>query len=430
MDKWLDKLMDNRNFMKLVALVMALLFFSSIYDSNNQSNDINIPGEQDTETIEDIPVKSYYDTDNLVVSGVPQTVKLTLKGPKPTLQNAKAQKDFEVYADLSEAKVGTQRVKLKIKNLSDKLTAKINPEYVNVTVQEKVTKEFNVKVEFNEDMVAEGYEAGTPVVKPGKVKITGGKDDIEKIRYVKAVVETDKKLNATFDKSAPLVALDENYKKLNVTFEHVTVRVTIPIKLANKKVPIEIEEKGTPPEGVHIDSITLDTKEAKISGSEEVLNATENVRVEVDVSGINGNAEMTLPVIIPEGIQEVEPKTVKATVKVTLDSEEAITTNVTTTKTLANLPINITGISEGMSAVFQDPAGGKTSLTITGTNEEIEKLTESDYHLSVNAANLTEGEHEVRIQVSGPTTNSSFALARETARVLVKAKQGNNGQTS
>ena len=86
MDKWLDKLMDNRIFMKLVALVMALLLFGSIYDSNNTKNDINIPGEQDTETIEDIPVKSYYDTDNLVITGVPETVKVTLKGPKPNLQ--------------------------------------------------------------------------------------------------------------------------------------------------------------------------------------------------------------------------------------------------------------------------------------------------------------------------------------------------------
>ena len=47
------------------------------------------------------------------------------------------------------------------------------------------------------------------------------------------------------------------------------------------------------------------------------LNATENVRVEVDVSTISENTELTLPVIISEGIKEVDPKTVKATIKVT-----------------------------------------------------------------------------------------------------------------
>ena len=101
-------------------------------------------GKQDTETIRGIPIKSYYDTDNLVVSGVPQTAKVTLKGPKPNLQNAKTQEEFEVYADLSKAKVGSQRVKLQIRNLSEKLTATIEPKFVEVKVQEKVTKEFTI----------------------------------------------------------------------------------------------------------------------------------------------------------------------------------------------------------------------------------------------------------------------------------------------
>ncbi|MBB6447884.1 CdaR family protein [Bacillus benzoevorans] len=427
MDKWLDKLIDNRNFMKLVALVMALLLFGSIYDSNNETNDINIPGEQDKETIADIPVKSYFDTDNLVVSGVPETVKVTLKGPKPNLQNAKAQKDFEVYADLSQAKVGRQRVQLQIRNLSDKLSAEIDPEYVNVTVQEKVSKEFNVEVEFNKKMVAEGYEAGPAIVKPGRVKVTGGKSDIESISYVKAIVETGGNLNSTFDKSAPVFAFDKYFKKLNVTIEQETVRVTIPIKLANKKVPIEVVEKGTPPDGVTIDSITLDTKEVKISGSEEVLNATEKVRIEVDVSTIGRNTELDLPIIIPEGIKESEPKMVKAAVKVTLDSEEAITTNVAETKTFSDLPISITGLSEELSLTFQNPPGGKTSVTVKGTNEEMEKITESDFQLSLNAANLKEGEHEVQIQVTGPE-NANWSLANEKARIIIQAKQLNNGQ--
>ena len=78
MDKWLDNLTDSRWFMKLVALVLALLLFGSVYDGS-KTNDINVPGEEHTDTISDIPVKSYYDTENLVVTGVPETVKVTLK---------------------------------------------------------------------------------------------------------------------------------------------------------------------------------------------------------------------------------------------------------------------------------------------------------------------------------------------------------------
>ena len=40
MNKWLDKLTDNRSFMKLVALVLALLLFGSVYDADKETNDI------------------------------------------------------------------------------------------------------------------------------------------------------------------------------------------------------------------------------------------------------------------------------------------------------------------------------------------------------------------------------------------------------
>ena len=78
MDKWFDNLTDSRWFMKVVALVLALLLFVSVYDGS-KTNDINVPGDEQTDTISDIPVKSYYDTENLVVTGVPATVKVTVK---------------------------------------------------------------------------------------------------------------------------------------------------------------------------------------------------------------------------------------------------------------------------------------------------------------------------------------------------------------
>ena len=141
MDKWLDQLTDNKTFMKLVALVMAFLLFGSIYDENMGTNDVNVPGDADVAIIAGIPVKSYYDTENLVVTGVPETVEVTLEGPTPNVQATKTQKDFEVFVDLTKAKVGKQRATLQVRDLSNGLTASINPSFIEVNVQEKVTKE-------------------------------------------------------------------------------------------------------------------------------------------------------------------------------------------------------------------------------------------------------------------------------------------------
>lgn len=423
MDKWLDQLTDNRTFMKLVALVLALLLFVSVYDSTKETNDINVPASDETETLSDISVKSYYDTDNLVITGMPETVEVVLEGPTPNLQAAKTQRDFEVYADLSKAKVGKQRVKLQIKDLSDKLQATINPAYVDVVVEEKVTKEYTVEAEFNHKMVADGYEAGTPEVNPNKVKITGGKDVMDKISYVKATIEIRQTVNETINEHAVVTVLDDNLNKLNVIVEQETVEVTIPIRKSSKTVPVEIVEVGSPPTGVTIDSITLDTKEATIKGNEDALNKAVNVRVEVDVSKINKNTELTLPVIISDGIKEVNPETVKATVKVSVATEETvIIEEAETTKTFSNIPIQLNGLSENYLVTFQEPSNGSANITVTGEEEVLVAITESDFELAIDVADLTEGEHELQINVNGPE-NVSSTVDIDTVAIVITEKE-------
>ncbi|MCM2535189.1 CdaR family protein [Neobacillus pocheonensis] len=84
----------------------------------------------------------------------------------------------------------------------------------------------------------------------------------------------------------------------------------------SKTVPINIVQTGTPQPGMTI-SITLDTKQAVIIGSEDVLKNTDSVKVELDVSHIYDNSTWTVPVIIANGVTEVTPQLVKAIVTVT-----------------------------------------------------------------------------------------------------------------
>lgn len=69
---------------------------------------------------------------------------------------------------MKNASIGTQEVKLQVKDVSDRLKVKVNPATVNVNVQEKVTKKFSVDVELSKSVVADGYQAGTPIIDPKK----------------------------------------------------------------------------------------------------------------------------------------------------------------------------------------------------------------------------------------------------------------------
>jgi YbbR domain-containing protein len=387
----MDKLMDNPWFIKILAILLAILLYSVVPNSGGKTNEINVPGENTTETIADIPVKAYYDTENLVVSGIPDMVDVTLEGPMPHVQSAKALKNFEVFVDITNAEIGNQKVTFEVSGLSDKLKATIKPGSITVAVQEKVTTEFTVEAEFDNDLIKEGYSAGQPAVKPNKVKITGAKDVVDRITYVKAALEGRDILDSTVTKEAHVQVLDKELNKLDVVVEPETVEVTIPIRSNTKTVPINIIEKGAPPEGLTIQSIELNVEEAVISGDEDTLKETDNVRVEVDVSKITENTTLSLPVIISNGITKVNPELVEVKVVVTK-----------TEKTVSGVPITIKGLPEQFEAVINDPADSLINLLVFGSGSTITDLGPDDFNIFVDLTGLTEGDHNVTIQVDGP----------------------------
>lgn len=405
MDKW----MDNPWFVKILSLVLALLLYSSVSHTTNKYTDVYVPGGESTATITDIPVKAYYDTKNLVVTGIPNTVDMTLKGPITHVQTAKALRNFEVYVDLTNAKVGRQKVKLQVKDLSDRIKATIKPASVYVTVQEKITKEFKVNADFNADQIADGYAAGQPVIEPRKVKVTGAKSEIDRIAYVKAVIEDNKPLKDTVSREARVQVLDKDLNKLAVEVQPATVKVTIPIKSTAKTVPINIVQKGTPPSGVTISSISLDTKQAVIYGSDDVLKNTNSTRVEVDVSKITDNTTLTLPVIISNGITKVTPQLVKATVTVTkqqggtANQQAEVTIQQQEEKTISDVPIKMKGLSPDETAAITDPANQMINLIVYGPSTVLDKMEPGDFSAYVDLSNLGPGSHDVDIQISGPS---------------------------
>lgn len=431
MDKFIDKLVETRWFMKVVALILAFFLFDSVYDADKELKDVYVPGEQDSETIADVPVKGYYDTENLVVTGIPDSVDLTVSGPKSVLQQAITQRNFEVYVDLSNAEIGRQRAEIKIREISDRLKVTIEPKYADVTIHEKVTQEFKVDAEFNKNLLAEGFASEAAVAEPNKVKITGAKEVIERIGFVKATLDLKGPITDTVTEEARVRVLDSEMNKLDVMVEPQVIRVTVPVRQLSKTVPINIVQKGSLQSGVTINSITLDVSEAAISGREEVLNKTESVRVEIDVSRIQKDTVLTAPVIISDGISEVDPKTVKASVDVSVteeteEEEEPVEQTqgqaIEETRTFSNLPINLVGLSEELNAAVKDPASGRMSLTVTGKREVIQELNAGDFNVYLDLENLGEGDQEVNINVDGPS-NVDLKPAAGKAKVSITQKE-------
>ncbi|EUJ45324.1 CdaR family protein [Listeria riparia] len=107
----MDRILSNKWSVRIISLIFAAVLFTYITSSSDKA--INI-GESGTyvDVINNVPVEVYYDKDEMTVSGVPDTVDVTVTGSKGLVQLAKSQSNLIAYIDLKKAKTGTQNVKI------------------------------------------------------------------------------------------------------------------------------------------------------------------------------------------------------------------------------------------------------------------------------------------------------------------------------
>ncbi|WP_243299095.1 CdaR family protein [Bacillus litorisediminis] len=403
----MDKFMDSPWFLRIVAFLLALLLYTSVnFQQDDTVQDSNGAGNN-SETLE-VPVNLYYDTDNLVVTGAPETVTVNIQGPRTIVQSAIRLKDFEVFIDLTNAEIGEQEVQIQIRNLSDKLTATIDPTYVTVSVQEKVTKEFTVEPEFNADILEEGFSAGQPSVEPKTVQITGAKDIVEKISYVKATIDTNGTLDNTVTREARVQVLDRFLNKLDVIVEPEVVDVTIPVRPIEKTVPIVIKREGVLPEGVTVESMTLSEESTTIRAtSQEILDQINDIEIPVNMAQLTESREITVPLEVPEGVLLMEPNEVTLTITLTKEV------------TFTDIPIEIEGLGENEEIEFVNPETGSTNITLIGSPEVINAIEADALQVLIDVSALDAGEHEVELSFT-PPQNVDWEISESTVQILIQ----------
>ncbi len=400
--------MDSRWFMRIVSLFLALLLFTTVYIDDDVIKDSRESGTSEDLITLNVPLVAYYDTENLVVSGLPNTVDIAISGPKSLVQSIKARKDFNVFVDLENLTIGDHNVPVRWENISEKLEVKLDPTYLSVNVQEKITAEFFIEPEINESLLAAGYEIEELTVSPEKVSITGAKSEIDKITYVKATLDINDSIDETITKEARVLALDLELNKLDVTIEPEIVDVTINVINPSKEVSLSIVEKGSLPEGVEIDSIDIKPETIFAFGRKEVLDSLKELKVEVDVSEITEDTTFEIPVTLPEGLNQVEPEAVSVTVNVKEKDK----------RTFSQRPIESRGQEEGMEISFLSPEEGQLDVTVEAYQNILEELTEDDFNVFIDVSDLEVGEHEVTVKIDGldgVTWNASI----ETVKVKI-----------
>ncbi len=417
----MDKFINNRWVMKIIALLMAFMLYMSvnIENTSTQQRTSTTPppfsGSNDVETVTDVPVESFYDRENLVVTGVPQSVAVTLEGPTATVKPAALQKDFEVFADLSDLGIGTHQVTLQYRNLSERLNVTIEPAVASVTIHERISKDFPVDVDFiNRGQMEEGYQTEQPIVKPNIVKVTGSRELIESIALVKARVDL-KGVNESIEQQSRVTVYDREGNSLNVEVEPPVVDVNVPVTSPYKSVPLRINRKGSLGENLSITKVEAVPNEVTVYGPKSAIDKLEFIdNIDLDLTEITESTTIEVDVPVPDGVKRVVPEKIKVNVEV--EKEEQ--------KTFTNVPIQHIGLSEGLELEFIDPESGLMDLTVLGSPSVLENVNSSDMEMYVNVTDLNAGEHEVPLEINGPQ-NVSWDLPKRNVKFRLIEEETN-----
>lgn len=308
----MDKFMDSPWFLRLTALALALILFFSV--RSEQENKTKTSETMDV--IRNVPVEVYYDKENLVVTGAPDYVDVTIQGPANLVQTAKLLKDFTVMFDLTNLPLGEHEMRAEFENISDKLTVRTDPSKFKLTIEEKITETFTIDTEINEQSIAEDYYVKSIGIEPKEVVVTGAKSVVESIEFVKVSITTDKGTKDSFQQKARIRVLDRDLNKLPVTILPEEASVSVEVEQYSKEVPLVLKETGDLASGITLDAIELIDQKVTIFGTKQAIEGIEAVEVPIDRSKITKTEDIEVKLALPAAISKLSQDKAKVKIKV------------------------------------------------------------------------------------------------------------------
>ncbi|WP_051258540.1 YbbR-like domain-containing protein [Atopococcus tabaci] len=365
---------------RLLSLLFAVLLFSFVHYENNSRVQSTTPSNgasiTSVEVLTDIPIGINIDKDRYFVSGIPETATVRLEGPQAILTQTLATRNFEIVTpDLDDLGPGTHVIRLGAEGISNQLDYSIMPSEFPVVIEEKVTKEFDINVEFDTAYLEDGYEAGTPQLSQDTVVISGAASTVEQVNQV-AVVVVPEEGNITEDIEATLSILvfDASGELLNVNIEPSQVDVYIPVEGTQKSLPVALRQTGTADPNYEY---TLELEQGEnesvlVTGEQNLLEDMGNFVVEVDVSGVTESTLRTVPLPVPDGITEVMPEELDVVIRVSPKNDGEANNDESDETNSSEENAEDTSGSQSNTANTADEEPSDTTENDTTTNSSVE----------------------------------------------------------
>ena len=282
----------------------------------------------------------------------------------------------------------------------------------NNIIGNKMTTKHDVEVETNGNP-AEGCVIDKTEVDPSSVTVSGPEDVVSTIAKVVAYVDVDG-VNEDFDTDASLHFLDKNGNEIDqsrLNVNHETVKVSLTISHI-KTVAVQVQTTGSLPQGLYLESVSVDPDTIEITGEADVLNEITEITISgsaLDLSKLTSSLTTTvdLNTYLPSGAKVADSNAAQATVKVNVSGDETKTYRVPT----ANLTIK--NLEDGSKAVFDATT---VEVKITGKASDLADLVAENITGSVDVSGLGAGKHTVSVTLD---LDSGISATAATTNITI-----------
>lgn len=410
---FIDKVLFSNRFTKLVSLCLALLTFLIV--NFNSKNSIFARPITYSKTMPKVHVTALYNDETFEISGLPETVDVTVTGDGSSVNSAINQSGT-VVANLEGLVEGTHNIKLSGDGFSDAVNLKIDPSNVIVTLKKKTTMQFDLSYDFiNLDKMNKIYSAKEPVFDVSKINIRASKDTIESIAFVKALIDVSNQTK-DFEIDAPIVAYNKNGQPLKVDIIPQTVHAKVPVSSPNKTVPITIQTTGSLKEGVAIESVVLDNETVTIYANEMVLSKIDQVSISLDLSTLETDSNLSRPIVLPTGVNSSNINQVNMAIK--LGEEKS--------RTIDNVNINYVN-NKNNYRFTPDNNISTVSVDVIGSETNINNINPDDINVYFDMENAKVGAQEFQLNIKQPNNPYiKFVLKQTTIKGVVIGDTNNN----
>lgn len=331
------KMTENNRMLKLIALAIAIVLW--LYVGTQQDPLAQHTYEVQLE-MENLPVDK-------TASLSEETVKVRVMGRQDRL-NALSGSDFKASVDLSDVEEGEHALPVQVTLPNEVYFARTNPSMVNVQVDALQGSEMSVDINTTGTLPG-GVTLEDMSVEPQKVFVTS--DDAALLAEVDSVgVSVD--LASIYDDSKQnvdvqfydIVGNPINDERLQALPAQVSLSIKTSQSDTEKTVPIQANLVGQLPQGVQIESVSIQPETATVSGAPEELAAIDSVRTAaIDLSQISQTTTLSVAL---ESDAVTTPESVSVTLSVTTAADDDNASGV------RMLPVALSGAAA--SSVYAD----------------------------------------------------------------------------